>query len=211
MPSPTNVLVTAGATRNPIDAVRYLSAHSSGRTGVYLAQAFAHNGCNVSLLGSPEACLRANDDISTSEYGSTYDLMEKMESWVREHPFGAVIHASAVGDYALPEGLAHKIPSGQVEMHLVLHPTPKIAPKIRTWGLKGPLVTFKAASPEVSLEELIEIALRQRSRTQSDWVFANVLEHLEDKVAVVGERSHLFEARRQALDQLVLFVLASSR
>ena len=33
-----DVLITAGATRNPLDAIRYLSAHATGRTGVDLAQ-----------------------------------------------------------------------------------------------------------------------------------------------------------------------------
>ena len=211
MPNVTNVLVTAGATRNPIDAVRFLSARSSGRTGVYLAEYFAKNGGQVTFFGSPEACLRVNEPLQTVEYGSTYDLLKKMEDWVRKYPHGAVIHASAVGDYALAEGHSHKIPSGQAEMSLVLRPTPKIASRIRDWGLVGPLVTFKAASPEVSMEELIQIAMRQRERTKSDWVFANVLGHLEDVFAVVGESPHFFEAREQALEELARWVLTSNK
>ena len=95
------ILITAGATRNPIDAVRYISANSSGRTGVYLANAFRNKGCHVDLLGSPEACLRMDEGTHCVEYGSTYDLEQKIKNWVIQHPHGAVLHAAAVGDLSL--------------------------------------------------------------------------------------------------------------
>ena len=115
------ILITAGATRNPLDAIRYLSAFSSGSTGVGLARALSEDH-TVHLLGSAEACLRAPEGLSTEEFTSTRDLMARMERWVRANPDGVVIHASAVGDYeAIPEdeqdGPA-KIPSGKAELLL---------------------------------------------------------------------------------------------
>jgi len=44
------VLVTAGATREPIDPVRFISNHSSGRMGVAIAEAAHRRGADVSLI-----------------------------------------------------------------------------------------------------------------------------------------------------------------
>ncbi|MEN9786901.1 MAG: / pantothenate metabolism flavoprotein, partial [Pseudomonadota bacterium] len=56
------LLLTAGATRNRVDAIRYLSAHATGQTGVALARRLSGHGLDVHLLGSVEACLRAELD-----------------------------------------------------------------------------------------------------------------------------------------------------
>ncbi|MFT7519122.1 MAG: phosphopantothenoylcysteine synthetase/decarboxylase [Kiritimatiellia bacterium] len=196
------VLITAGATRNPIDAVRYLSASSSGRTGVQVARALSLAGCDVHLLGSPEAVLRA-PELHTEVYSSTRDLMVRMERWVRDNPAGAVVHASAVGDYEYVFDGNIKIPSGRDELVLRLTPTPKIADHVRGWGLTGLFVTFKAAPPETDDEELVAIADRQRLRTGSDVVFANVLGRLGSGVWHIGATQWRFERRDDAIESLI--------
>ncbi len=45
-----HVLVTAGATREAIDPVRYISNHSTGKMGIALAQALLHHGADVTLV-----------------------------------------------------------------------------------------------------------------------------------------------------------------
>ena len=49
------VLVTAGPTREPVDAVRYLSNHSSGKMGYAVAEAAAARGAAVTLVSGPVA------------------------------------------------------------------------------------------------------------------------------------------------------------
>ena len=196
-----SVLITAGATRNPIDAVRYLSARSSGRTGVTIARALMSQGREVTLLGSAEARLRG-PELPGDVYGSTRDLMARMEAWVRTHPEGSVVHASAVGDYEMATA-DHKIPSKLDELVLRLTPTPKIADHVRGWGLTGPYVTFKAASPETDDDALVAIARRQRARVGCDLVFANVLGRLSRGIAVVGADVRWFDNRDEAIAALV--------
>lgn len=202
------VLVTAGATRNPVDAVRYISANSSGRTGVKIAQLLEEQGSTVTLMGSVEATLRA-PSLSTEVYTDTRDLMRRMERWVREHPNGAVIHAAAVGDYESPTTAPHKIPSGDDEITLRFVRTPKIADAIRGWGLLGPYVTFKAASPETTPEGLVAIAQRQRARVDCDLVFGNILGALETTATLVGEDTTRYNTRAAAIDQLVAYVVSA--
>ena len=89
-----DILITAGATRNPIDAMRYISARSSGATGMGLARALVARGHRVHLMGSAEARLRG-PDLDGEEYHSTRDLMVRMAAWIRRFPGGAVVHSAA--------------------------------------------------------------------------------------------------------------------
>ena len=207
MSNTPDILVTAGATRNPIDAVRYISARSSGSTGAFLAESFYDNKLNVTFLGSAEACLRVKQPVACIEYGSTRDLLLKMKTWAQSHPNGVIIHASAVGDYEVSQENALKIPSGRTELHLTLTPTPKIASLIRTWGFTGTLITFKAASPDVDLANLVDIARAQRRKTGSDYVFANVLGQLDSLIALIGDDNTPFTNRQSALAALIERVL----
>lgn len=167
-------LVTAGATRNPVDAIRYLSAHATGTTGVALARALAPR-LGVRLLGSAEAVLRARLDapgVPAAEYTSTRDLMAKMEAELRARPGGVLVHSAAVGDYeAVP--LSTKIPSNQAEMVLRFTPGPKIVDHVRGWDPDVFLVSFKAGSPDWDEAKLEAVARAQLARTTSDLVFAN--------------------------------------
>jgi len=205
------ILVTAGATRNPIDAIRYLTAHSSGRTGSRIATELAGQGLDVTLLASGEAWLRLQaerpkdaDRVRVVEYGSTYDLLERMERWILAHPDSVVIHAAAVGDYAASDRATTKIPSGQAELLLRLRPTPKILDRIRGWAPDCWLCSFKAAAPQTGEPELEQIARAQLQRTGSDLVFANVIGDLQSLVLLVGEqRTDRHTDRAAALQELV--------
>jgi len=206
MPS---ILITAGATKNPLDAIRYISAHSSGRTGVSLAEALSKKS-TVTLLGSTEACLRAPNSLDTIEFSSTRDLMAKMQHWVSANPNGVVVHASAVGDYEA-DASDKKIPSGKEELILRLRPTPKIIDHILQWSPSVTLASFKAAPPGTSDEALISIASKQRTRTGSAIVFANVIGRLQSRILILQENQHQwFESRDDALQQLQLWAAAEA-
>lgn len=197
-----DVLITAGATRNPVDAIRYLSAHATGTTGVTIARAVAARGASPWLLGSAEARLRA-PELPGDEYFGTRDLMTRMEAWIRAHPKGTVVHSSAVGDYELAEPLKEKIPSGLPSITLTLVPAPKIADRVRDWGHTGPFVTFKAAPPGTTDDELVGIASRQRDRVRCDRVFANVIGRTDRGVWLVGDDAVRFERRADAVESLI--------
>lgn len=212
------VLVTAGATRNPIDAMRYITAHSSGRTGGRIAAALAEAGLDVTLLGSPEAWLRLQAElpqaarrVACQEYGSTFDLLARMEQWLLARPDAVVVHAAAVGDYAIFDRNTGKIPSGAPELVLRLRPTPKILDRVRGWAPGCHLVSFKAAAPETDEPELEQIARAQLQRSGSDLVFANVIGDLQSLVLLVGpEQTTRHTDRGAALQDLVTRLLAAA-
>lgn len=205
------VLVTAGATRNPVDAIRYLSAASSGATGVALACALAPG---VDLLGSDEALLRLRiahlecpdgriGSIPAHAFGSTRDLLAKVRQWVLDNPHGIVVHAAAVGDYEAPsEG--RKLPSGQPALSLHLSPAPKILDQIRGWSASVGIVSFKAAPPASTVEDLARIGDAQRQRTDSTLVFANTIGRLASDVVILGPSgAAVHRTRQDAMNALV--------
>lgn len=176
------VLITCGATRNPVDGFRFISNGASGATGLHLARALA--GRSVTVLASLEAALRAPDRPVTV-YTTTRDLMDRVQAWCVAHSDGVILHSAAVGDYEVL-GAAGKLPSGRAELIVRLTPTPKIIDHIRIWAPDSFLVSFKAGAHGISPAELEALARAQARRTGSSWVFANALDHPESDVQLVS-------------------------
>lgn len=201
--STAHILITAGATRNFIDSMRCITANASGKTGVALANRFATMNCDVHILGSPLALAQQIHGPSTEEYSSTRDLLERMQQWVREHPNGIVIHSAAVGDFEMKETRTDKIKSGG-NLILELQPTPKILDLLKLWSTNLFVVSFKAAGPQTTMEELQHIAHAQRIRSQSDIVFANVLAHTHADILLCTDKETRYHATRTAaIDDLL--------
>lgn len=208
------LLLTAGATRNRVDAIRYLSAFAGGQTALSILSDLPETP--VYLLGSGEAVLRARLamaeralagekrwSLQTEEFTGTRDLMGRMERWIRGNPYGVVVHSAAVGDYEA-EPNASKIPSGQPEISIRLRPGPKIVDHVKDWAPECKLVSFKAGKPGLKPVELEQIAKGQLLRTESDLVFANVLGEIETSVLLVErERTRAFNRRTDAIKALV--------
>ncbi len=201
------VLITAGATRNPIDSMRSITANSSGATGVGLSQRLQHNGRTSTLMGSNVALLHPDCPPQRIEFTSTRDLLAKMKSWTLQHPSGVIVHAAAVGDFEVRKTNLGKISSGSA-LTLDLQPTPKIVDHIKMWAPDVRLVSFKAAAPKTAPTDLERIAHKQLQRTQSDLVFANVLGKIEEDVLLLSnDGSQWFQKRQDGLEALIESIL----
>lgn len=212
------VLITGGATRNKVDAIRHLSAHATGSTAVELTKLLVVPNLHkrvtrdslvcVDFLGSAEACLRLKlasvefgEDLALEEeFTSTRDLLSRMERLVPR--MDVVVHSAAVGDYEWDTTDA-KIPSGQPEVTIKGRPAPKILDLVRGWNPTCFLVSFKAAGPGTSDDELATIARRQLLRTGSDLVIANVIGSQERVLLVEEHCTYAYAQREQALQALV--------
>ena len=198
-----SVLITAGATRNPIDSMRYISANATGRTGAMIATELQGNA-SVTALVSPTAWPKFDSNCQRETYGSTDDLCARMRSWVEANPCGLVVHAAAVGDYAVEDVDPEvKLPSGQETLCITLRPTVKILDCLRTWSPTLTIVSFKAAPPGTTQQHLIDIACQQRARTDSDIVFANVIGNIDGEVTIVDRNeARTFSNRVEGLRHL---------
>ena len=128
------VLVTAGATREPIDAVRFISNVSSGATGAAIAEFLATAGHEVTLLHGEGSVHGNSPGITSGVFGSTEQLGARLESALCHGGFDAVVHAAAVADYRPAFKHSGKLSSYAYELTLHLVPTPKLLPQLKSWS-----------------------------------------------------------------------------
>ncbi|WP_148882213.1 bifunctional phosphopantothenoylcysteine decarboxylase/phosphopantothenate--cysteine ligase CoaBC [Thermococcus aciditolerans] len=182
------VLVTAGATREYIDPIRYITNASSGKMGVAIAEEAEFRGAEVTLIrtkGSVPSFVENQIEVETVE-----EMLEAIEDELKTKDYDIVILAAAVSDFRVKERASAKIKSGR-ELTLELEPTPKIIDRVKELQPGTFLVGFKAETG-LSEEELIEAARRQIERAGSDLVVANTLKAFgseENEVILVGRGS----------------------
>ncbi|HEU5064686.1 MAG TPA: phosphopantothenoylcysteine decarboxylase [Gaiellaceae bacterium] len=113
------VLVTAGGTREPLDAVRYIGNRSSGRMGVALAAEARRRGADVTLIASNLA-VPPPADVEVVEAPSAADVERETSS---RADADVVIMAAAVSDYRPSETEAAKRPKDESTWEIQLEPT----------------------------------------------------------------------------------------
>lgn len=169
------ILVTAGPTRVPIDAVRFISNVSTGATGLRIAETLAAVGAEVHLLMGPGTVpVPERPGLALERFVTFDDLHQAVRRHVGSRTFDAIVHAAAVSDYRLADAPAGKISSEQPELILRLEPTPKIVDEIRGLDPEITLVKFKLEVGRAQ-EELLEIARQSGERSDADFVVANDL------------------------------------
>ncbi len=184
------VLVTAGATREYIDPIRYITNASSGRMGVAIAEEADFRGAEVTLIrtkGSVPSFVENQIEVETVE-----EMLEAIENELKVRKYDVVVLAAAVSDFRVKNRADKKIKSGK-GLTLELEPTPKIIDRVKELQPDVFLVGFKA---ETSEDKLIEEARKQIERAGSDLVVANTLK------AFGSEENEVFLVTRDEVKRL---------
>jgi phosphopantothenoylcysteine decarboxylase / phosphopantothenate---cysteine ligase len=147
------ILITAGATREPIDPVRFISNRSSGRMGFAIAKAAHDRGADVTVVSgvtsvSPPAGVRMIHTTTASE----------MHRAVMESAADATIFiaAAAVADYATAQASNQKMKKASDTVELTLQRTPDILREVARTRRNGQLIIGFAAETENLLENAWE-------------------------------------------------------
>ncbi|MEO0588349.1 MAG: phosphopantothenoylcysteine decarboxylase [Planctomycetota bacterium] len=166
------LLITAGPTHEPIDAVRYLGNRSSGRVGIALADAAAAAGHEVTLLLGPTH-LEAGAGVTTRRYATTAELAALLDETFAG--CDALVMAAAVADYTpvVGEGATEaKLSRGEGEMTLTLKATPDLVAAVAGGRRADQRVVAFALEPA---EEMIERGRAKLERKGVDALVANAL------------------------------------
>jgi phosphopantothenoylcysteine decarboxylase/phosphopantothenate--cysteine ligase len=117
------VIVTAGATREPIDPVRFISNHSSGKMGVALARAAWRRGAEVTLIAG-HVDIPLPVEIPTLNV----DTVQEMSRSVAQNlpTADVLIMAAAPADFRPATEAPEKIKKGRAPPKIVLEPTEDI-------------------------------------------------------------------------------------
>ncbi|MBQ9252670.1 MAG: bifunctional phosphopantothenoylcysteine decarboxylase/phosphopantothenate--cysteine ligase CoaBC [Clostridia bacterium] len=161
------VLVTAGATRERLDPVRFLTNDSSGKMGFALVEAARDRGAEVTLVkGSTTAAVP--EAVRVVPIESTEDLLRVME--VEAPNQDIVIQAAAPADYRPEEVSTRKIKKQKGEEFLLrLVETPDVAKAIGAKKREGQIFVGFAAETD----HLIEHAEAKLAKKGLDMIVAN--------------------------------------
>ncbi|MCW5681510.1 MAG: bifunctional phosphopantothenoylcysteine decarboxylase/phosphopantothenate--cysteine ligase CoaBC [Xanthobacteraceae bacterium] len=161
------ILVTSGPTREPIDPVRYISNHSSGRQGHALARMAAIAGAEVVLVSGPVA-LPDPSGVKTIHVETAEQMLNASQGAL---PADAAIFAAAVADWRVANEAAQKMKKQDGKLPLLsFAENPDILATIsRHSNLRPRLVIGFAAETE----NLIENARAKLMKKGCDWIVAN--------------------------------------
>ncbi len=171
----TRILITAGATYEPLDSVRYLGNRSSGQLGALLGLAAAIESYEVTLLlGQNSVHPACHPRVQTIPFSSTRDLSAKLSELWPSHDI--LIMAAAVADFTLKGGQTDgKIRRGE-EMTINLCPTQDIVAGLASSKRDDQrVICFALEDPEK-----LQVAAKEKlQRKHVDAIVANPLETME--------------------------------
>ena len=159
-----HVVVTSGATSEPIDPIRTITNRASGKTGRAVAQACYVRGAEVTLVHD-------GDDVPYADVRQVERAAEMRDAVLDAlADADALISAAAISDFTV-DAAPEKIKSGE-ERTLTLNPAPKLIDAARDAYPALPIVGFKAET-EADETALVPEARRILQRAGLSFVVAN--------------------------------------
>lgn len=159
------VLVTAGGTREPLDAVRFIGNRSSGRTGYAIAQEAARRGADVTLVSGPTSL---PDPFGVTTVRVETALQMRDATLAAYAGADVVVAAAAVADFRPAEPQAGKIKKDAAPDAVALAPNPDILAELGRDKGRRILVGFAAETANV-----LENAAAKLAAKNLDLIVAN--------------------------------------
>ena len=162
-----NALVTAGPTQEPLDPVRFISNHSSGKQGYAIASALADAGAQTTLVSGPVG-IAAPSNVKLLKVTTALEMLNACESLL---PADVAVCTAAVADWR-PNALANskiKKTEDGVAPTVALTQNPDILATLSHSAKRPALVIGFAAETE----NVIAHAQAKRQRKGCDWIVAN--------------------------------------
>lgn len=161
-------LITSGPTREPIDPVRYISNHSSGKQGHAIARALARLGAETTLVSGPTA----QPDPAGVKVVHVETAEQMLAGCLAALPADVAVCAAAVADWKVARLANHKIKKaeGAPPPGIELASNPDILATLSQGGARRPALVVGFAA---ETENVIDNARAKRARKACDWILAN--------------------------------------
>lgn len=160
------VLITAGATQEDIDPVRYITNHSSGKMGYALAKAARSMGAETVLV-SGKTGIAPPYGVSTVFVSSAEEMYN--ETVARAQNADIIVMAAAVADYTPAEKAQQKIKKSDGECSLVLKRTKDILAQVG----KNKTDAQTVVGFSMETENLVENSRKKLASKNADMIVAN--------------------------------------
>lgn len=161
------IIVTAGPTIEPIDYVRYITNHSSGKMGYHIANEAKKRGAEVVLISGPVEPFKISG-IKKVNIKTNLDLQREIENEFEDSD--ALIMAAAPTDYKVREVSDKKIKKSGQDLHLDLIENIDILKYISGKKDKQKVIGFAAET-----DDLIKNAQKKLKEKHVDYIIANDL------------------------------------
>jgi phosphopantothenoylcysteine decarboxylase/phosphopantothenate--cysteine ligase len=140
-----HILITAGATREEIDPVRFISNRSSGRMGFAIAEAARKRGAQVTVVAGTTS-VDPPDQVKLIRVVSADEMYRAVKEEIGEA--SVFVSAAAISDYRPAQRAKDKIKKSQKSLTLKLEPTTDVLKEVSDTRRDGLLVIGFAAETE---------------------------------------------------------------
>lgn len=202
------ILLTAGPTQEPIDPVRFISNHSSGKMGYAIAGAFARAGATVTLISGPTGLPVPAPTIRRVSVRSAAQMYEATMAEADEAD--VIIMAAAVADYTPVHPADRKIKKQEEQFSIELTKTADIAGSLG--GRKRPGQVLVGFALETDNE--LENAIGKLRRKNLDFIVLNSLQdsgagfgHDTNKITVINKAEHITTFDLKSKNEVALDLL----
>ncbi|GAA67122.1 bifunctional phosphopantothenoylcysteine decarboxylase/phosphopantothenate--cysteine ligase CoaBC [Pseudoalteromonas sp. NZS71] len=139
------ITITAGPTREPLDPVRFISNHSSGKMGYALAEAALQLGAKVNLISGP-VTIKAPTGVNLINIESAEELLTESLTYAPQSD--AFIGCAAVADYRAANIATQKMKKQGDELTLTLTKNPDVIAAIANLKQNRPYTVGFAAETQ---------------------------------------------------------------
>jgi phosphopantothenoylcysteine decarboxylase/phosphopantothenate--cysteine ligase len=206
-----NILVTAGPTYEPFDAVRFIGNYSSGKMGFAIAEALAELGAKVTLISGPVALLPQHPGITYMPVHTASEMLACCLSGF-PHSDGAILSA-AVSDYRPISPVTHKIKRKDENMILELEPNPDIARQLGTMKHSGQFLVGFA----LETDDEIKHASEKLKKKNFDFIVLNSLRDKgsgfmgdTNKITIIGKdnkiNSYELKSKKETAQDIIQYL-----
>ncbi len=175
------VLITAGATREAMDPVRFITNHSTGKMGFALARECMLRGAEVTVVKAQTSC-KIPMFIEIIPVESAADMFEAVTS--RSEEMDIIIKAAAVSDYTPAEVSREKVKKKDGDLSIPMKRTRDILKYLGEHKRQGQFL----CGFSMETENMLENSTAKLKRKNADMIVAN---NLKDDGAGFGTDTNL--------------------
>ncbi|HLT66111.1 MAG TPA: bifunctional phosphopantothenoylcysteine decarboxylase/phosphopantothenate--cysteine ligase CoaBC [Flavobacterium sp.] len=172
-----HILVTAGPTYEPLDPVRFIGNHSTGKMGFDIAEAAANKGAKVTLVTGPTHLKTSHTNITTVAVQSAQQMYDACHAVYDE--VDVVVAAAAVADYRPKNVASQKIKKSEETFIIELEKNPDILASLGAKKAHQYLIGFA-----LETQNEVEHAKQKITKKNLDLI---VLNSLNDEGAGFGK------------------------
>lgn len=162
------VLVTAGPTQEPVDPVRFITNHSTGKMGYAIAKVCMRRGAEVTLVSGPTAAQKP-EFVNYIPVTTAREMFEEVTSRAREQDI--IIKAAAVADYRPKDVSSEKVKKKDGELFLEMERTDDILAYLGSHRRPGQFL----CGFSMETENVLENSREKLKKKNLDMIAANSL------------------------------------